>query len=743
MMKWKFISMLILIVLSHLTFIFSEDAVKLQLRNYATQKGIYIGCAVMPQHLDEPTFVNILTNNFNYLTPENNMKWELIHPKKDSYDFSGADKIVEFGLKNGMRIRGHTLVWHYQNPKWLLDSKLTREEAMEVLKNHIMTVVGRYKGKVKDWDVVNEPMGENGVLRWNIWYQNIGEDYIELALNWAKEADPDAKLFLNDYGIEPVNAKSDGFYRLVKKLKSKGVPLDGVGFQFHLDGKFYPDFASIAQNIKRFKDLGLEVHFTEVDVRLYGKPSQREIEQHERIFSELMKLALAYDCKAFITWGLSDKYSWIPSFFSGYGYGLMFDENYKPKSAALAVRDVLKGEKPKSSIFEIQTTSQERPLPAFRGKRVDNVPVIDGKFNEEEWKDAYVYPFVFNQLNTKDFVPPASYDDIYGNWRIVYKGSKIYGVVLRKDNLTVVNHKDPWDNDNFELFYNIDGKWKQIRTIVGKDWQKDHNVNGKAIWNSDGGILEFEVDVGVDLTGKTIGFNVALSDNDTPDNSLRKCQLYPIVGNNTGWQGKGFGEMTFEDENGNFIDKALIGDVMPFLAPPSKIPPVLDGVIEKDEWKNSVRYPLAYNRFSKDQSINNGGAFRFLTVENYIYGAVEILDNKISIENLEFLFSLGGETIVLYSPPGSDFDKKQSKIEAKAVWSKDKKDIEFMVKIRDKSISNEKARFSLGIIAKNAKGENVSFYPFCGYNLIDETKAKGLGELMSKKGIETAIILCQ
>ncbi|MGC8765787.1 MAG: endo-1,4-beta-xylanase [Brevinematia bacterium] len=348
----KFLCTFVVILIISGNFLFSAEKTNLELKKYAKERNIFIGCAVMPEYLNDPAYVKILTNNFNYITPENNMKWGLIHPTKNGYDFSGADRIVNFALKNGMRLRGHTLAWHYQNPPWLNASNLSKEKAMELLKDHIKNVVGRYKGKVKDWDVVNEPIDDSGNMRANIWYLTIGKDYIELALRWVNEIDPEAKLFLNDYNIEEIGMKSDAFYNLVKKLKESGVPIHGVGFQFHLNGSYYPDFSSIAKNIKRFKEIGLEVHFTEIDVRINGKPTEKEINQHKKIYSELIRLALAYNCEAFITWGLSDRHSWIPFFFPGYGYGLMFDENYNPKPAAFAVRDVLMEGKPVPADFE-------------------------------------------------------------------------------------------------------------------------------------------------------------------------------------------------------------------------------------------------------------------------------------------------------------------------------------------------------------------------------------------------------
>jgi len=732
---------------------FAENSgANLKLRKLAESKGILLGAAVRPEYLDESDYVDVLTNNFNYITPENHMKWVIVHPKKETYDFSGADKIVDFALKNKMKVRGHTLAWHYQNPDWLVSTPMKRAEAEKILKEHIMKVVGRYKGKIRDWDVVNEPLDSSGEIRVNIWSLTIGPEYIELAFKWAHEADPGARLFLNEYGNEWLGTKADAFYKLVKELKEKGVPINGVGLQCHIDGEYMPDFGSIAQNLKLLSELGLEIQITELDVRLRGTPTEKGISQHAKIYGELMKAALAYGCTAYITWGVSDKYSWIPSFFGGYGYGLLFDEKYQPKPAALAVHDVLSGEKPTKGYFEkfVTGTLNSRALPTFRAIKAKRVPVIDGKINQEEWKDTYVYPLIYNQLDVQNFNPPSSQKDIYGTWRIMFQGSKIFGLVTRNDDVTVTNHKNPWDNDNFELFYNIDGKWKQIRTIVGQNWQENNFVNGKAVWSKDGSILEFVVDVGVDLTGKTLGWSAALSDNDNPQDPLRKCQLYPIVGNNTGWQGKGFGEMTFQNDQGQFVDGPAIGAVMLYAASFASKPPILDGDSSDSQWKDAVSYPFAYNHYSIEQVVpftgNYPGSFKLLSSGKAIYGLIQLSDTEAEkYDSVEFAFSIDGNTVVLTTEEGKDFDKSSWKKPAKAVWSKDRKTIEFMVEVSTTPISGKKGRFSIGIFGKkDSSGKRATgLFPFCGYNRIEQGSGEELGDIMSKKEIELADILCQ
>lgn len=312
------------------------------LRELADKKGLLLGTCVMPNYLDEDMYVKTLLANFNIITPENHMKWGLIHPERNKYNWDGADKIVNFAEKNNLKVRGHTLVWHNQNPNWINEIK-TKEEALNVLKEHIYTVVGRYKGKIYAWDVVNEVIDDYGNFRNSIWYQLCKEEYIDKAFQWAREADPNAKLFINDYNIEPINRKSDALYNYCKDAIKRGVPIDGVGFQFHIQGDIEPNYESIRKNMKRFIELGLEVHITEIDVRLPSlKPSKEQLELQGKIYRRLLELALEFDkARVFIFWGLTDRYSWVPHFFKGWGSALIFDENYQPKPAFYSILEVL------------------------------------------------------------------------------------------------------------------------------------------------------------------------------------------------------------------------------------------------------------------------------------------------------------------------------------------------------------------------------------------------------------------
>ena len=318
----------------------------LPLRSLAQDRDIHIGAAVAARPLgSEALYAETLAREFNMLTPENAMKFGPLHPNRDRYDFSDADAIVDFAEAHGMQVRGHTLVWHNQLPSWLTAGNWARDEMIEILREHIMTVVGRYQGRVAAWDVVNEAVANDGSLRDTIWLRSIGPEYIDMAFRWAHEADPDALLFYNDYGGEGQGRKSDAIYTLVHGLLQRGVPIHGVGLQMHVSLDRSPEPQDVAANMKRLAALGLKVHITEMDVRIKGPATEEKLAEQARVYRDMLEVCLAAEnCRAFVLWGFTDRHSWIPHFFTGYGSGLIFDESYRPKPAYNALIDMLIGQ---------------------------------------------------------------------------------------------------------------------------------------------------------------------------------------------------------------------------------------------------------------------------------------------------------------------------------------------------------------------------------------------------------------
>lgn len=325
------------------------------LREAAHAAGILIGTAVRPAQLPEPAYAATLAREFNMVEPEDALKWEVVHPRPEVFDFSEGDQVVDFATRHGMKVRGHTLVWHQQNPKWLAERKYTSAELAQILERHIKTVVGHYRGKIFAWDVVNEAFDElhPGELRSTIWRNQPGialaansTSYIEQCFRWAHDADPQALLFYNEAEAEVVNLKSDAIYAMVRDFRQRGVPINGIGMQMHIP-RMQIDIASVDANIKRFTALGLQVHITEVDVALpvdaEGNAQPEDLKTQADIYRQIATTCLSHPgCTAIQTWGFTDKYSWIGSHSKHtQGAALLFDRNYQPKLAYEALRNAL------------------------------------------------------------------------------------------------------------------------------------------------------------------------------------------------------------------------------------------------------------------------------------------------------------------------------------------------------------------------------------------------------------------
>lgn len=315
------------------------------LRNLAQRENIRVGSAVrMDAFKDDADYRSLLAEEFNSLTPENAMKFARLQPKPGRYRFSDADALVDFAEEHQMQVHGHVLVWHRNLPDWLTEENWSRQALEQILKRHIFTVVGRYRGQIAAWDVVNEAVERGGQLRESIWLETIGPDYIELAFRWAHEADPEAQLFYNDYRGEGLGRKSDAIYALVQDLVQQDVPISGVGLQMHTSIQDAPKPEKVAANIRRLNDLGLSVRITEMDVQVYGdeRPEAERLEAQAAVYRDTMAVCLAAaDCTGITTWGISDRHSWIPSFFDRPDAPLLFDEDYQPKPAYHALIDAL------------------------------------------------------------------------------------------------------------------------------------------------------------------------------------------------------------------------------------------------------------------------------------------------------------------------------------------------------------------------------------------------------------------
>lgn len=316
------------------------------LRDAAKENDFLIGASVSSvPFLKDEKYRQLLKDEFNLLTIENDMKFAKIHPQRDTYNFVIPDLIVEFALENDMKVRGHTLVWHATLPDWIMNQKFSEKDLTIILKNHIQTVVKHYKGKIYAWDVVNEAYNDDGTLRQNIWLQTIGPKYIELAFKWAHEADPDALLFYNDYSNEGIDAKSNAIFEMVKDLKERKVPINGVGLQMHSSITYSKNYEKIKENFDRYKKIGVEVQVTEMDVKIQHshEPYHKKLEQQANMYAKTLNVCLSSsNCNAFITWGIIDKYSWIPGFTGNKDAPLLFDNEYNPKPSHESIYNELR-----------------------------------------------------------------------------------------------------------------------------------------------------------------------------------------------------------------------------------------------------------------------------------------------------------------------------------------------------------------------------------------------------------------
>ncbi|MBV8841945.1 MAG: endo-1,4-beta-xylanase [Bryobacterales bacterium] len=326
------------------------------LRELGDARGVHVGSAVNPSHLAEPEYSATLAKEFSQIEPENAMKFGPIHPAPGNYNFGPADEVAQFARSHNQLLRGAVLVWHNQNPSWVTGGKHTPEQLSSILRDHIAAVVGHYAGQVYAWDVVNEAFTAGGKLRSTIWYDSpgiglSGTGYVEQAFRWARSADPKALLFYNDYETETINSKSDAVYAMARDFKSRGVPIDGIGFQMHLTRET-ERVGRMEANIRRFTALGLQVQITELDVRLPldsgNLASPRALARQAKIYRQIVELCLKFkQCTAVQTWGFTDKYSWIPRTYPGKGDALPFDSGYKPKPAYEGIVAAFKSRRPK------------------------------------------------------------------------------------------------------------------------------------------------------------------------------------------------------------------------------------------------------------------------------------------------------------------------------------------------------------------------------------------------------------
>lgn len=335
----------------------------------------HMGTALGPSVLSRPVpeAMGVVEKHFSTITAENDMKWERIHPEPGRYDFRTADRLVELGEKNNMFVVGHTLIWHNQTPDWVFHDEagnlVSRDTLLVRMKDHIFTIMRRYKGRIHGYDVVNEAITDQGKLRKSLWYQIIGADYMEHAFSFAHEADPEAELYYNDFSLASP-AKREGTLHMVRKLQSKGIAIHGIGMQGHYDMK-YPSIMEMEKSIVAYSDLGLQVMITELDVSVLPWPDltlgaevssrfqyRPELDPYKEDFPDKAQQQLANRyAEIFATfvkhsnkiaritfWGINDGTSWKNNFpvRGRTDFPLLFDRAYRPKPAFYSVVALVK-----------------------------------------------------------------------------------------------------------------------------------------------------------------------------------------------------------------------------------------------------------------------------------------------------------------------------------------------------------------------------------------------------------------
>jgi endo-1,4-beta-xylanase len=323
--------------------------------------GIVIGVAINQRQSDgiDAEAVALITRHFNQITPENLLKFQLVHPAADRYTFDAQDRYVQFGVDRHMQVVGHNLVWHQQTPAWVFQGAdgqpADRETLLARMRDHIHTVVGRYKGRIHGWDVVNEAIDDDGSLRKVPWRNGIGDDYVAKAFEFAHEADPDAELYYNDFDLERP-AKRAGVLRLVADLRARGLRIDGIGNQAHWRLET-PAIAEIESALTDLHGSGLKVMYSELDINMLpaagptadpalanpyaqGLPGDKQ-QQLARRYADVFRVILAHrDWVSRVTfWGLSDADSWLNR--GRVNYPLLWNRQREPKPAFQAVVDVL------------------------------------------------------------------------------------------------------------------------------------------------------------------------------------------------------------------------------------------------------------------------------------------------------------------------------------------------------------------------------------------------------------------
>ncbi|KAK6207715.1 glycosyl hydrolase family 10 [Colletotrichum tabaci] len=306
----------------------------------------YFGTATDNSELTDTAYVAMLKDSkmFGQITPGNGQKWQFTEKSQGVFSYTSGDEIAALAKTNGQLLRCHTLVWHSQLPSWVSSGTWTKEQLTAIIDTHVSNVAGHYKGQCYAWDVVNEALNEDGTYRDSVFYKVLGTDFIPISFKAAAAADPDAKLYYNDYNIELAGGKQKEVLNIIKSVKDAGARIDGLGLQAHLIVGSAGSRSALAAVLKSYVDAGVtEVAYTELDIRHKAIPADAAAqEQQATDYVSVVGACLDVpECVGVTIWDFTDKYSWIPSVFPGTGEALPWDENLKPKPAYTSISSLL------------------------------------------------------------------------------------------------------------------------------------------------------------------------------------------------------------------------------------------------------------------------------------------------------------------------------------------------------------------------------------------------------------------
>lgn len=323
------------------------------LKELAAQHGVQLGNHAILNRIGEKPYNDILTQQFNLALADNTPNWYFtdggMRPTRDTYNFKHMDQVMEYAERNHMPVQAHHFVWGEEKwlPDWLKNGNYNKEQLLDIIHDHIQTVGSKYAGRVQEWTVVNEAFTRAehpfGLHDW--WADHTGDqEYIDKSFIWARQADPHAKLILNDLNNESYTTISDTMYNYIKDAKARGVPIDGIGMQMHIDGSHPPQKDEVVKNMQRFGALGVGVYVTEFDVNMHDvKADPKDRQQIQaNIYYEMMRACIESKvCKSFSILGISDRETWYNYMGFTDGDPLPFDRQYKPKPAFYSFRDAL------------------------------------------------------------------------------------------------------------------------------------------------------------------------------------------------------------------------------------------------------------------------------------------------------------------------------------------------------------------------------------------------------------------